>query len=44
MTEAEDEERGIKLGAVDYITKPIKPAVVQARVRAHLEAKQARWR
>ena len=42
MTGAEDEERGIKLGAVDYITKPIKPAVVQARVRAQLEAKQAR--
>ena len=41
MTDAEDEERGIKLGAVDYITKPIKPAVVQARVRAHLEARQA---
>jgi len=41
LTGAEDEERGIKLGAVDYITKPIKPAVVHARVRAHLEARQA---
>lgn len=42
MTDAEDEEHGIKLGAVDYIVKPIKPAVVLARVRAQLEAKQAR--
>jgi putative two-component system response regulator len=38
----EDEERGFILGAVDYITKPIKPAIVQARVRAHLDLKQAR--
>ena len=30
------------MGAADYITKPIKPAVVLARVRAQLEAKQAR--
>jgi len=39
-----EEERGLALGAVDYITKPITPAVVQARVRAHLEIKQARDR
>ena len=32
-----DEELGLSLGAVDYIIKPIKPAVVQARVRTHLE-------
>ncbi len=38
----EDEERGLALGAVDYITKPIKPAVVLARVRTHLELKRAR--
>ena len=37
-----DEERGLSLGAVDYITKPIKPVVVVARVRAQLQAKQAR--
>ncbi len=37
-----DEERGMQLGAADYITKPIKPAVLLARVRAQLEAKQAR--
>lgn len=39
-----DEEKGIRLGAVDYITKPIKPAIVQARVKAHVEIKHARDR
>lgn len=42
MAETEDETRGLALGAVDYITKPIKPAIVLARVRTHLELKQAR--
>ena len=37
-----DEERGLELGAVDYITKPVSPPVVLARVRAHLELKRAR--
>ena len=37
-----DEERGLELGAADYITKPFKPAVVLARVRTQLEARQAR--
>ncbi len=39
-----NEEHGLRLGAVDYIAKPIKPAIVQARVAAHLELKQARDR
>jgi putative two-component system response regulator len=39
---SEDEEYGFSLGAVDYITKPIKPATVLARVRTHLELKRAR--
>ncbi len=30
------EEQGFSAGAVDYITKPISPAVVLARVRTHL--------
>ena len=42
MDSTESEERGLELGAVDYITKPIQPAIVLARVRAHLELKQAR--
>ena len=35
-TDAEDEQRGFELGAVDYVTKPFNPTVVQARVRTHL--------
>ncbi len=42
LSDTRDEERGLKLGAVDYIAKPIKPAVVLARVAAQLQAKQAR--
>lgn len=37
-----DEDRGFRLGAVDYITKPFRPAIVMARVRVHLELKQAK--
>jgi len=42
LGEAQDEELGLRLGATDYITKPIKPTVLLARVRTQLEAKQAR--
>ena len=38
----EDEEKGLSLGAVDYITKPIRPAIALARIKAHLELKHAR--
>ncbi len=37
-----DEEKGFALGAVDYITKPFQPSIVLARVRTHVELKQAR--
>ena len=33
----EDEERGLAIGAVDFIHKPIAPSVVLARVRTHLQ-------
>ena len=36
MSEVEDEKKGLDVGAVDYITKPINPAIVLARVRTHL--------
>jgi putative two-component system response regulator len=42
MDADEDEERGLSLGAVDYVTKPIKPGLLLARVRAQLELKAAR--
>jgi putative two-component system response regulator len=35
-TETEDEQTGFDAGAVDYITKPVNPALVRARVRTHL--------
>ena len=44
MDSSADEEQGLALGAVDYITKPINPAITLARVRTHLELKQARDR
>ena len=44
MSGAEDETRGLEMGAVDYVTKPFNPAVVLARVRSHLELKRARDR
>ncbi len=42
MTEVDDETKGFALGAVDYITKPIRPPIVQARVAAQLELSLAR--
>ena len=39
--QAEDEEKGLKLGAVDYITKPISPPIVLARIETHLNLKNA---
>ncbi len=41
-TEVEDEMKGFELGAVDYITKPISPPVVLARVQTHLQLKKVR--
>jgi class 3 adenylate cyclase len=41
-TEAEDETKGLELGAIDYIHKPFVPRVVQARVRTHLALREAR--
>ncbi|WP_153111236.1 response regulator [Propionivibrio limicola] len=37
--EVEDEKKGLELGAVDYITKPISPPIVLARVKNHLALK-----
>jgi putative two-component system response regulator len=39
LDDAADEAKGLDLGAVDYITKPIHPELVRARVHAHLELK-----
>ena len=37
LDSAEEEEKGINLGAVDYIIKPFRPTVVKAKVKRHLE-------
>jgi putative two-component system response regulator len=36
LSEAGHESAGFAVGAVDYITKPVSPAIVSARVRNHL--------
>jgi len=41
-SEVEDEARGLTLGAVDFIPKPISRPVVLARVKNHLELSLAR--
>ena len=38
-SEVEDERKGLSLGASDYITKPISPPILEARVKTHLAAK-----
>ncbi len=40
--EDRNEEKGLQLGAVDYITKPVKPAIVLARVNTHITLKMQR--
>ena len=38
----EEEEKGLGLGAVDYIAKPFRPPIILARVRTHIDLKHAR--
>lgn len=40
--ESDDVVRGFGAGAVDYITKPFNPSELLARVKTHIELKQAR--
>lgn len=40
-SEVEDEKQGLELGAVDYITKPVSPPIVMARVKTHMTLKAA---
>ena len=39
MSEEQNEARGLAMGAVDYITKPFSPELVEARVKNQLELK-----
>ncbi|MDP5252680.1 MULTISPECIES: HD domain-containing phosphohydrolase [unclassified Vibrio] len=36
LSDPDDETKGFDVGGVDYITKPISPAIVKARVKTHL--------
>jgi len=36
LADIDDEANGFEAGAVDYITKPVSPPIVKARVRTHL--------
>lgn len=40
MNQNEDEEKGLSLGAVDYVTKPIIPDLLKLRVKNHLTIKR----
>ncbi len=37
MSDPENEERGLQAGAVDYISKPVSPPIVKARVKIHIQ-------
>lgn len=39
MSKSDDERIGLEAGAVDYITKPISPPILLARVKTHLQLK-----
>jgi len=41
-SDVNDEVLGFNLGAVDYITKPMSPPIVRARVKTHIEIQQLR--
>jgi len=42
LEESAEETQGFAVGAVDYIMKPIRPPIVRARVRTHVELKRTR--
>jgi signal transduction histidine kinase len=42
LTETEQRVEGLKLGAVDFVSKPFEPAELLARVRTHLELHRLR--
>jgi putative two-component system response regulator len=41
MTATDDERKGLEMGAVDFITKPVNPPIVMARVATQLQVKAA---
>jgi putative two-component system response regulator len=41
LDDDQNESQGLALGAVDYVTKPVRPPILLARVRTHLRLKEA---
>lgn len=41
LSDKENEERGLSLGAIDYLTKPISPPIVKARIHNQLALREA---
>ncbi|MEQ8507160.1 MAG: diguanylate cyclase [Rhodospirillales bacterium] len=41
LSDEGEEEKGLSLGAIDYIVKPFSPSIVLARVRNHLQLQKA---
>ena len=41
LSNTNDEEKGLALGAVDYITKPFSPAIVKLRVKTQMKVLRA---
>jgi putative two-component system response regulator len=41
LAEVVNEEKGFKVGCVDYLTKPISPSVALARVKTHIALRKA---
>ncbi len=37
LNDSQSEEKGLQMGAIDYITKPFKPNIVLARVKAYIQ-------
>jgi diguanylate cyclase (GGDEF)-like protein len=42
MDEEREEAKGLELGAIDYITKPLSQPILRARVRNHIDLKRQR--
>ncbi|MFV1527843.1 MULTISPECIES: response regulator [unclassified Phaeobacter] len=42
LDDSMDETKGLEMGACDFITRPIVPAVLRARIRSHVELRQAK--
>ncbi len=40
MTDSEDEQKGLEIGAIDYISKPVSPPILISRVQNHLRLKE----